>query len=168
MACLYLVLIMTVSLSENYWCTSIRTMQHICLRHSLMFVYTGRRRNKDLLLLLLLLYIYKYYNDSYTIIQPRVFINFFIQYDDYDTIFLRKNKKIIDTYFLFSSQGWVARRVINMTTAIAGSLSVTFTWLNASPRKQIMPAENHPCTLTKRYSTYWRVQCLSLLNFLSK
>ncbi len=30
-------------------------MQHICLRHSLMFVYTGRRRNKDLLLLLLLL-----------------------------------------------------------------------------------------------------------------
>jgi hypothetical protein len=33
-------------------------MQHICLRHSLMFVYTGRRRNKDLLLLLLLLLLY--------------------------------------------------------------------------------------------------------------
>ncbi len=25
------------------------------------------------------------------------------------------------------------------------------------PRKQIMPAENHRCTLTKRFSTYWRV-----------
>ncbi len=49
----------------------------------------------------------------------------------------------------------------------AGSLSVTFTSLIASPRKQIMPAENHPCTLTKRFRTYWRVQCLSLLNFLS-
>jgi hypothetical protein len=47
------------------------------------------------------------------------------------------------------------------------SLSVTFTSLNASPRKQIMLAENHPCTLTKRFSTYWQVQCLSLLNFLS-
>jgi hypothetical protein len=50
----------------------------------------------------------------------------------------------------------------------AGSLSVTFTSLIASPRKQIMPAKNHPCTLTKRFRTYWRVQCLSLLNFLSK
>ncbi len=43
-----------------------------------------------------------------------------------------------------------------------------FTSLNASPRKQKMLAENHPGTLTKRFSTYWQVQCLSLLNFLSE
>ncbi len=30
-------------------------MQHICLRHSLMFVYTGRRRNKDLLLFIIII-----------------------------------------------------------------------------------------------------------------
>ncbi len=47
----------------------------------------------------------------------------------------------------------------------AGSLSVTFTSLIASLRKQIMPAENHLCTLTKRFRTYYGVQCLSLLNF---
>jgi hypothetical protein len=65
---------------------------------------------------------------------------------------------------------WYERERLNITYELG------YSWLslrhfykpNASPRKQIMPAENHSCTLTKRFSTYWRVQCLSLLNFLSK
>ncbi len=84
------------------------------------------------------------YIDSYTFIQPRVFINFLYNTMITTPYSCEKIKKITDTNFLFSFQGWVACRVINITTATAGSLSVTFTRLNASPRKQIMPAETTP------------------------
>ena len=80
---------------------------------------------------------------------------------------------------------WLCRRVaVPAQAKQAGCLSLTCThievwqYINVSgfleealscPRKQIQSADNHLCILRKRFSTYWQlVQCLSLLNFLSK
>ena len=78
---------------------------------------------------------------------------------------------------------WLCRRVaVPAQAKQAGCLSLTCTMYTLKSgntsmyleealschRKQIQSADNHLCILRKRFSTYWQVQCLSLLNFLSK